>query len=101
MSRTTPSLVKGILLRDYDTRRNSDLQPFIDSASMIIDRVKVVSAQEGYSLTDSELELLERWVAAHGYCMSDQPFAAKKTLSATATMHGKTGMRLEATKYGQ
>ncbi len=101
MARTTPSLVKGILLRDYDTRLNPDLQPFIDYANLLVTRVNTVATENGYTLGTDLLEMLERYLAAHSYCMSDQTFAVKKTLSSSATMHGKTGMKLEATKYGQ
>ena len=101
MARTTPTLVKGLLLRDYDSKRNPSLQPFIDSASMIIDRVKVLAVKQRINYTDAQLELIERWLSAHGYVMTDQNYAQTKILTSSALYQGRTGMRLEGSKYGQ
>jgi hypothetical protein len=97
VSRTTAALVKGVLMRDYDALEGPDLTPFIDTASAIVDMVAAQDAPPGATL----LELIERWLAAHCYCMSDQPYAQTKTESTGATFQGTTGMHLTATKYGQ
>lgn len=101
MSRTTPALVKGILLRDYDTKKAPDLQPFIDSAGLLVDRTEAYALSIDAPLLDPELEMLERWLAAHYYKQSDQAFASKGTDGATASFQGQTGKSLESTKYGQ
>lgn len=101
MGRTTAPLVKGILLRDYDSKRNPNLQPFIDSANMLVNRVKVLAAADSIAYLDSELEIIERWLSAHGYVMTDQNYQQSKTLQSSAIYQGKTGMHLEASKYGQ
>ena len=101
MSRTTEVAVKGLLLLDYDTARAPSLVPFIDTATVLVDRVATCAAAADETLTAAELELIERWLAAHYYVQSDQTFASKSTSGASATHHGQTGMRLENSKYGQ
>lgn len=101
MARTTAALVKGVLLRDYDTANNPDLTPFIDTASSVIDKVVTCAANRGVSLSAADLELMERWLAAHCYAMSDKPYAEKTTMKAKGVFDGRTGMYLEGTRYGQ
>jgi hypothetical protein len=101
MARTTSSAVQGVLLRDYDSRDNPSLTPFIDTASSVVDDVALCAVNKGTPLSDAKLELIERWLSAHCYAMNDQPYAEKKTMQASAVFQGRTGMYLEATKYGQ
>lgn len=99
MARTSTAAVEGILLADYDGE--SDLAPFIDTATVMVDRVAACATRKGQTLTAAELELVERWLAAHYYANSDKPYASKTTERASATFHGRTSMYLEATLYGQ
>lgn len=99
--RTDADLVKGILCLDYDTKRLPDLQPFIDTASSIVDDLETMCVNEGSPLSSNKLELIERWLSAHGYCCTDQPYAMRKTGNASGMFQGQTGKRLESTKYGQ
>lgn len=101
MARTTPDLVKGILLKDYNTRTNPDLTPFIDTAHAITNRLAFATTDKGLILTTTELELIERWISAHCYCLSDKPYESNKTLDAEAKYQGKTKTGLDATLYGQ
>lgn len=101
MARTTSSDVIGILLEDYDSENLPSLTPFIESASVIVDRVATCATARNKTLTTTELELIERWLAAHMYAMSDQPYTSRKTENAEGGFQGKTSMYLEATKYGQ
>ena len=103
MARTNAAAVKTLMApgRDYDTRRNPDLSPFIDTASLMVDRVAECAEEEGDSLSDAALELIERWLSAHFYQQSDQGYSSKSTGGASGSFHGQTGMRLEGTKYGQ
>lgn len=101
MARTTSDLVKGILLKDYNTRTNPDLTPFIDTASAIVTRLSVAAADKGLTLSTTELELIERWISAHSYCLSDKAYESNKTLDAEARYQGKTKTGLDATLYGQ
>jgi hypothetical protein len=104
MARTNTNLVEELLSTggnggDYDG--TTDLNQFIDTATVIVDRVAACAVRKGKALTSAELELIERWLAAHAYAMIDQPYLQKLTEKSMAKFQGKTGMRLEATKYGQ
>lgn len=104
MSRTSVASVKTLLRNgatDSDYDGTSDLSPYIDSANAVVSRVATCATSRGVTLSSTELELIERWLAAHFYAMSDQTIESKKTGERAAKFHGKTGMRFEATKYGQ
>lgn len=101
MARTTDELVKGVLLLDYDSRRTPSLTPFINAANLVVTRVATCATAKDVTLSSDELEMIERWLAAHMYVQSDQTFASKSTSGASASHHGQTGMGLENSKYGQ
>lgn len=99
--RTTSSLVKGILMRDYDNRRTPSLDPFILTANSLVNRLSTRATEIGLSVGSETLELVERWLAAHYYVMSDKTFAENTTSGASAVYQGQTGMSLDASFYGQ
>lgn len=99
--RTTVADVKAVLLEDYDSATEPSLTPFLETASTIVDAVYECATNLGFTLSTTQLELIERWLAAHCYAMSDQTYASKNNLRGSGSFHGQTGMRLEATKYGQ
>ena len=104
MARTNSDNVKGLLMDDYGARLDGSspsLTPFIDSATVVIDRVDACATAKGWALTAAELELLERWLAAHMYCMSDQQLMSKNTLAAGATFRAQGGLNLNGSTYGQ
>ena len=104
VARTNPNAVQTLLrsgAADSDYDGVSSLTPHIDTANVIVTRVNTCAVSKGITLSSTELELIERWLAAHSYVMSDQTYASKKTGERSAVFHGKTGMSLEATKYGQ
>ena len=100
MSRTTAELVKGVLLEDYDTAVAASLTPFIDTASIIVDDLVTCAARKGHVYSDAKLEMIERWLAAHGYVMSDQNYRSNSNLSASGAFQGETGKYFEGSKYG-
>lgn len=102
--RTTEDQVKGVLLSDYGPKSDGtlpSLTPFIDTASSIVDEVVVCATARGKTLSAARLELLERWLAAHFYAVSDRPYKEKTTDRARAKFQGETGMYLESSHYGQ
>lgn len=106
MARTDADAVKGVLRLgteggDYDNVNNPSLTPYIDAASSVVDDVIDCATEKNVTLSTAKRELIERWLAAHMYAMSDQTYAKKKTGDAYSEFHGKTGLYLEATKYGQ
>lgn len=101
MSRTTSAAVRDVLLRDYDSLDCPGLAPFVEKASVMTDDVATCAARKGQPYSAAKLELVERYLAAHAYAMSDRTYSQRSTLRASGTFNGKTGMYLEATFYGQ
>lgn len=103
MSRTNADAVKLVLApgKDYNTRTNPDLTPFIDTAAAVVDDAIENALANAVTITSARAELMERWLAAHFYKCSDRQFASKNTQGASASYTGKTGMNFNATTYGQ
>jgi len=101
VSRTTAAAVRDVLLRDYDSIDCPRLQPFVDKASIMTDDVLTCSTRKGSPYSTAKLEMIERFLAAHAYAMSDRTYKSRSTLRASGTFNGQTGMYLEATPYGQ
>lgn len=83
--RTTPGAVKEILGQNYDTINCPSLKPFIDSASVIIDRVITCATNRGVTHTAAELRLMEMWIAAYLYTINDPLYKSKSTADASAS----------------
>lgn len=77
--RTTSDLVKDLLQRDYDLRNTPSLTVHINSASMIVDRMVTCATNKGYTFTDEELEMIERWVSAYRYTHNNPVYTNKST----------------------
>lgn len=106
MARTTATAVKDVLRLgteggDYDDVNNPSLTPYIDSVSLFVTRVAACATAKGKTLNAAELEMIERWLAAHAYALSDQTYASSSAGGASASFHGQTGKGLESTRYGQ
>lgn len=103
MARTTPAAVEAILGDDYNYDGNTDLTPFIASANIIVNRVNTCALAKNPAIVlgDDELELIERWLAAHYYCKMDQLYQSKSTSSASASFQGQKTNSIESTDYGQ
>jgi hypothetical protein len=102
MARTTAKLVQGILRGDYDGE--SDLTPSISSATVVVTRVAACATAKGEPLTNEELELIERWLAAHYYgstASNDRPVQQQETEKAKGVFQGRTDKGIESTYYGQ
>lgn len=100
MARTDTAAVTGILAGNYDG--STSLAPFIATANAITSRLNTMAIDGGYVLNSAELELIERYIAAHLYVWNtDKTKASVGIGRANETYDGKTGMHLEATPYGQ
>lgn len=99
MAYTNPQAVAGILADDYNL--TTDLQQFIDTADIIIQRVKSCAAARRVPLTPIELEMIERWLAAHMYCMSSPQYQSEATGGISVSYTGQTGLHIESTRFGQ
>ena len=95
--------MQGLLLDDYNKAKAPPLDPFIATASNLVDRVSSLAATyKGINLDTVTLELIERWLSAHFYLQSDQGLQSKSTRGASGQFQGKTDVvGLQGTKYGQ
>ena len=101
MPRTTPEAVKDILQTDYDSFRNPSLTGRIEAAAVVVDRVVACAASRGETISTTEQEVLERWLAAHMYCMSDPQYTSRSTGGGSGSFKGQGGLGLDQTSYGQ
>lgn len=101
MVRTTTGAVQGILGSDYDSRRSPDLSPRIETAATLVDDILAKATELGIPLTDTRLEVIERWLAAHLYCVTDRPYKSRSAGGSSGTFDGNTDKGLDATLYGQ
>ena len=113
--RTTSALVQGILGADYgpipDGLTLPDLTPYIATASSVVDQIKTIAAaQNSGSLqlvpsdtgVGSQAEILERWLAAHFYCVMDPTYTQRSTMGASGGLEvGQAGKGFKSTKYGR
>ena len=101
-NRTNTDAVKKLLEPGKDYNGYTDLTPFIQSASAVVNRVVALAAQaRQITVAASDAELIERWLAAHFYCQSDKPYQTRTTAGASAGFVGQTKIGLESTLYGQ
>jgi len=103
MSRTTEAAVRTLLEtgNDYDSEGRPSLTPFVDTAFNMVDRVSACATAKGITLSSTTLELIERWLAAHLYCMADPARQSESAGGASGQFQGKTGLHLDQTRYGQ
>lgn len=98
--RTTTTAVQTLLGANFGPLpdgTNPDLQPYVDTGSMVTDNVVNVAAGRGWTLTASNLELIERWLSAHFYTKMDPLYASKSEGGASGSfVSGK-----EAERYKQ
>lgn len=95
---TNQDKVAGII--ELEDPNAEDLIPFIESAHQLI---VAVCLESGY--TDGELELIERWLAAHFYDHMKPRVAADAVTGAVGVSERfeniTTDLGLNVTKYGQ
>ncbi len=93
--RTTQEEVRTVVESDPDI----SMVPFINAASSLTDYVE--SQDSDSLLSDSLLQDIEVWLAAHFYSVRDLPYHEKETGDAEAKFQGKTAMGLDFTGFGQ
>jgi hypothetical protein len=99
MPRVTSGEVQAILLENYDG--SSSLVPFITAANLTVTQVSTTASSKSITLSDDTLKEIERWLAAHLYVMSDQVLEREVVGRSGGSFQGKTGMNLDASKFGQ
>lgn len=101
MARTTSAAVKAIMHLDYDSVRQPSLEPFIETASSLVDDLVECAAESDVVLSAAKLELIERWLAAHCYKQSSDQQHQSSSNKSSASYKGQSGMGFDATTYGQ
>lgn len=98
--RTSSDKVQKRLGSDFTPGR--DLLSFaIPAANALVTRLNASATADGYTLSSTELSLIETELACHFYCVSDRVYTSKSTLGASGSFAGQYGKKLEATPYGQ
>lgn len=100
MGRTSTANVALVLGGHYVSGSSPDLQAFIDTATLIITRVNTCATAKGITLSTDELEMMERYLAAHYFSHADQIFQSKSTNGASGSFQGQTGKGIESSQYG-
>ena len=96
MVRTTESAVREI----GDFSASLTLTPFIETASNLVDKVEECDT-DGKN-DDDDLELIERWLAAHFAAITNPQLTSKSLGSASSSFQkGTVGESLRATLFGQ
>jgi hypothetical protein len=86
------SAVEGIVANDDDT----DLTTFIEAANSL---VTDCCGTAGY--TDTKLELIERWLSAHFFCVFSPRAIEEQASSVRERFENKVDLGLDLTRYGQ
>jgi len=96
MARTTYAAVIKII--ESDTTITTDMAPFIEVANVLITKV----CTDYDETTDAvQLELIERWLAAHFYAIRDQRKDTEKAGPVSESNQYKVDLYLAQTIYGQ
>lgn len=103
--RTTDVLVGGIVELDADI----PVAPFIESANILVNRVCLGAKKaDGTPYYDEliaqdavELEMIERWLSAHFYCIRDPRAQFEGVSSIMTRFQTKVDLNLSVTHYGQ
>jgi hypothetical protein len=98
-ARTTASAVAEILLGQYDAEGRPDLDPFISTATALVDWL--AGKDTDGELTATLLERIEAFLSAHFYAHADQLLQSRSTGGASGAYQGQTAMWLNSTQYGQ
>lgn len=96
--RTTSVAVAGII--EVQTSPSViPLDPFIETASSVVDEVEANDTDT--ILGSSRLELIERWLSAHFYCMRDPRTTSEAAGPVSASYQSRVDLGLKTSHYGQ
>lgn len=93
--RTNDEAVRAII----ENCSSISMTPFMHAANSLVDKIDTYDT-EGV-LSNSDLKLIETWLAAHFYGVRDAQFQSKSTQGASGGFQGQTGKFLELTWWGQ
>ena len=86
--RTSSNAVQGVLADNYDGCTN--LTPFIATANAVMRRVVICSSARGFTLTVTEQEMMERWLAAYYYTIADPLYKSRSTNGASGSFFDRS-----------
>lgn len=92
MARTTSTAVGEII----DVDSNILVSPFIEAANAIVTKQCTDT-----DFTAAELELIERWLAAHFYAIRDPRRLSDRASVVSKTIESKVDLGFDVTRYGQ
>ena len=99
MARTTPQAVQDLLAGEYDGKTR--LSPYIETASVMVDWLATQDLAAEGLLNTGQLELIDRWLSAHYYQMSDSGYTTRSTGGASGGFQGQFTQGFKMTRYGQ
>lgn len=94
MPRTTADAVKKICPLK---KKSDDLYPFIEVANHLVTNVCVNDTSD---YTDATLEMIERWLAAHFYCILRNQRRFESAGRVQQALDSKVDLGLRQTRYG-
>ncbi len=97
--RTSIILVREVLDRNYHYKLSPNLQPYIDSATLQVDRMVLCATDKGFTHTTAELEMIERVLAAYNYCHMDPLYQSKSTQGASGAHVSSSSLDGEGERY--
>lgn len=96
--RTNESEVQAVI----ETQDGHDLSPFIINASVLVDRVSTKAIENGTTLSDNELKVIETYIAAHLYFLRYPKVAELNRGKVKAKFQvGQLGKGLDSSFWGQ
>lgn len=90
--RTTELAVQGIV----KTKSSIDLDPFIETANALVTKH---CTDSGFTVAD--LELIERYLAAHFYCIREPRTTRERANIASRETQSRVDIGFDVTHYGQ
>ena len=96
MARTNAALVEAII----DVESGIDLDPFINAANSLVTQESTGDSVDT-EYPESQLIMIETWLAAHFYCMYDPRAVEEKAGDVRARYETKIERGLDLSKYGQ
>lgn len=101
MARTTRALISGIIELDASIiPDDASMEPFIELASELVTEA-CVTGGPATAYSETRLELIERWLAAHFYTNRDPRYTAERAGSVGATYQSSVGLGFDTSHYGQ
>lgn len=74
-----PRVVESDIRAIIDTDPAIDLYPHILNANILTNKVSRVATEKSITVTDDELKVIEKYVAAHFYSLVDPQYIEKET----------------------